>query len=655
VHGPLKRIGRRGEGNFQEITWEEAIAEVAEKLSAIRNAGRPHSVACMTGPARGTVPALFTRFMEAFGSPNVFSNQDSWDTHRQVAKVMYGVDAYPGFDLENASLILSFGSGLLDGWGSPVHMLAGYGESRKSSARPQTRIVQVEPRLSLTAAKSDEWVAAKPGTEAALALAMAHVIIKENLYNKNFVAFYTRGLTDWTDENNRPQVGFARTVLENYSPVKMAAITGVDPQTVERLARQFAKAERPVAVCGRAQGDQAGEFHTFLAVHALNALAGNINRPGGVRIKAADDEAPAWPLAKGDSTSRAGLKRPRLDAVPVRRYPLAENLPHTFADAVLKGEPYKLEVLLVAGGDPGYFLPASSKVKEALTRIPLVVSFSPVYDDTAMFADYILPDHLYLESLRDVPSPPGLATCVIGLARPVVDPVYKTRHAGDSVLEIAKAMSGSVAASFPWGDYEECLREAMGDKWGDMEDQGYWKEQAAAPSWTETFGTPSRRFEFCPDLPQGGGRISVKPKAWVAQPLGDPKTHPLVAVPIQSMRLENGTMGAPPFVVKCMPDTVLEKDWLVVEVNPRTAKAYGIGDGNKALLSTSLGQALVMVLHDEGIMPGLVGVPAGLGHVGYDRFLRGKGANYHALSGAVEDPVTGNDVAWGVYASLRQA
>ncbi len=653
VRGPLKRAGRRGEGRFEEITWEEAIAEVAEKLKGLRDTGRPHSVACVTGPVRGTVPSLFARFMQAYGSPNLFSPADSWDTQRMVSRLMYGVDAAPAFDLANSDFILSFGSGLLDGWGSPVAMLANHGAIHKSSARPKARVVQVEPRLSLTAAKADEWVAARPGTEGALALAMAHVIIKENLYNQNFVSFFAHGFTDWTDEFNRPQTGFARTVLERCPPSAMAAVTGLDAGAIERLARQFAKAKRPVAVCGRAQGDQAGESYTFLAVHALNALMGNINRPGGVWVRPGDQQdAPAWPEAQQDTTARAGTRRPRLDAAPVRRFPQGHGMEHLLAQSVQKGEPYKLEALLVAGGDPGYFLPDSTRVKDALAAIPLVVSFSPVYDDTALFADYILPDHLYLESTRDVPSPPGLAGRVIGLARPAVNPVYNTRHAGDAVMEIARAMGGTLAASFPWKDYEECLRQAMGEKWAAMEEKGFWREEASAPSWTETFGTPTRRFEFCPAI-QGEQR--ALPQVWVAKPFGDPKTHPLVAVPIRSLRLENGSLGAPPFVVKALPDTVLQDDTLVVEMNPATALAFGFSEGDQGLLSTANGQAQVKIHHEDGIMPGLVGVPAGLGHVGYGRYLQGKGANFHALSGAVEDPITGNDVAWGVYARLTRA
>ncbi|MBW1988780.1 MAG: molybdopterin-dependent oxidoreductase [Deltaproteobacteria bacterium] len=652
VRGPMKRAGRRGEGRFIEITWEEAISEVAEKLAKIRAAGKPHTVACMTGAQQDTVSALFARFLEAYGSPNLFKSPTAWDTQRLSARLMCGLDAAVGYDLDNADYILSFGSGLIDGWGSPVHHLANYGAWHDPDTKEKAYLVQAEPRLSLTAAKADAWVAVNPGAEGPLALAMVHVIIADGLYDKNFVNSYTTRFEDWTDPDGRQQAGFKRTVLENYSPDKLAKITGVAPERVRKIAREFARARKPVAICGTAQGDQAAALYHVMAVQALNALAGNINRPGGMQILEAEGPFP-WPDVQKDAKAEKGLEKPRLDAPAAKPYPLADGLIHAFAGAVLAQKPYPVEALLVAGGDPAYFLPRASEAKKALSAIPLVVSFSPVFNDTAMYADYILPDDLYLESVRDVPSPPGLVPRVVGLTRAVTDPVYASRPAGDSLIAIAKAMGGTVAGSFAWKNYQAALKQAMGGKWRTLSSKGYWIDESPAPSWTQLFG--GKRFSFCP-TPPAGGRTGMKPQPLVVDIPGDAKSMPLLAVPVKSMQLENGQMAATPFMMKTIPDTVLDKaDVLVVEVNPQTAGKLGIGNRKAARLATPFGEADVLVVHNEGVMPGLVGLPCGFGHAGYSRFVRGKGANYHALSGAVADPLTGHDVAWGVRARLTQA
>jgi anaerobic selenocysteine-containing dehydrogenase len=121
------------------------------------------------------------------------------------------------------------------------------------------------------------------------------------------------------------------------------------------------------------------------------------------------------------------------------------------------------------------------------------------------------------------------------------------------------------------------------------------------------------------------------------------------------MRLWNGYIGDPQFVVKSVEDTILKGNDVLVEINPATAKAIGLEDENYALLSTPEGKAMVRVYYYDGIMPGLVGLPRGLGHTAFEKNLAGKGANINALMASVEDPVTGLDAAWGIRAKLAKA
>jgi anaerobic selenocysteine-containing dehydrogenase len=121
------------------------------------------------------------------------------------------------------------------------------------------------------------------------------------------------------------------------------------------------------------------------------------------------------------------------------------------------------------------------------------------------------------------------------------------------------------------------------------------------------------------------------------------------------MRLASGYIGSPPFLVKALEDTVLTGNDLLVEVNPATAKKLGLSDRKYATLTTPRGKAKVKIYFFDGIMPGVIAIPRGLGHTAYDKFLAGKGVNYNTLGEALEDEATGLDAAWGVRAKLSKA
>jgi len=306
-----------------------------------------------------------------------------------------------------------------------------------------------------------------------------------------------------------------------------------------------------------------------------------------------------------------------------------------------------IQALLVSGANPCYTLPGSAAVKQAIEKIPVVVSFSPYMDETAQLADYILPDHTNLERYEEIPAPAGYPKPFIGLAKPVVSPQHDTRHVGDTIFDIAKALGGTVAQSFPWDSYHACIEETLGDKWDALVEDGYWVDAGyKAPAFAANLSTPSGKFEF----PAADVRIGVPPIE------GDAKSFPLVLVPYDLMRLANAHIGNTPFLTKTVPDTIIKGQDGFVEINPATAKSLGLSEGRKAELKTPKGSARVKVHLSEGIGPGLVALPRGLGHhTTYDKFLSGKGVNYNDFVGPVEDPASGLDAAWGIRASLRKA
>jgi anaerobic selenocysteine-containing dehydrogenase len=271
-------------------------------------------------------------------------------------------------------------------------------------------------------------------------------------------------------------------------------------------------------------------------------------------------------------------------------------------------------------------------------------------DETAAGADLILPNHVFLERFEDVPVARGYPKPFIGLAQPVVAPLFNTQHTGDVIIQLAQAMGDNIGAAFAWDSYEACLEETLADNWDIMVEQGYWTDaEYSAPGWGNAFETDSGKFEF------GNKDIAALPGYRPVKVEGDETEYNLLLIPYDTMRLAGRNIGSPPFLVKSLEDFILQKNDVLIEVNPATAKELGLSDGKFATLSTPKGIARVKVRHFNGIMEGVVALPRGLGHTANNQFLAGKGVNTGQLMGSVSDPATGLDAAWGIRAKLTKA
>ncbi len=610
VKYPMKRVGNRGEGRWEKISWQDAVDEVAKKLIEIKAGGQARGVACIAESDRGTVPGLLNRFLQAYGSPNFIKMPASEDAYELAIKKMHGVAATAGYDVENADFIISFGSGVIQGWGAPVRMIKANSAWKASGAK----LTQAESRKSITAAKADRWLAIKPGTEATLALGLAHQIIKKHSHQ----AFDSPGFST------------LKTVLADYYPDKVADETGIDEDVIIALAGAFARARKPLALYGKGSGSTPGSVAEAMAVHTLNALVGNINKQGGVWL-VDGNETVEWP----EFTKAAGADGARVDGAGNGQYPDVKHLSSRMIQAVLT-DSYPLQALFVSKANPLYSLPDSRSVRKAFEKIPFIVSFSSYMDETAASADLILPNHNYLERLEDVTSPRGYPEKMVLLAKPVVEPQFDTMHTGDVIMALAGAVGGSVAEAFAWENYETFLPEILGDDWETLEEAGYVVNEGSA------LATDLAALNFS-GLDAGAVEIE-----------GGQNEYPLVFMPYDSLRLASGYIGDTPFLIKTVADTILKGQDSLVEINPDTARKAGLGEGAAATIETPRGRARVRVHLYNGIRPGLIAMPRGLGHTAYDKYLADKGINVNELIGPVEDPASGLDAAWGIRAKLSR-
>lgn len=605
VKSPLKKNG----DTFEEISWDDAIAIVAGKLADIRKKGSPEKLACIIDKEQGSVSGLFKRLLKTFGSPNLYTMPSLESYLELTAAALHGEGKTIAFDLENSDFVLSFGAGIIEGWGSPVNCF----KANASRKERHAKLYQIEPRLSNTAANADKWIPIKPGTHADLALGLCAVILKKNLFDSNAAANFKGGFNK-----------LAALLQKNYAPSKVADITGVKAVDIEKLATLFAKAKMPVAVFGQGRGDGAQSLKELAAVHTLNCLVGNINKKGGAFVLP-ENQYLEFPDESMDGIADAGVAKPK-----VGRYinQLIKKVNASSQPAV--------EALFVYNANPCYSLHDPKSVKQAFEKIPFVVSFSSFLDETAKEADIILPSHTFLERLEDVPSGSGLAKSVVGLTKPVIAPVFNTKNPGDAVILIAKALEGSIAQSFEWDTYEECLENVTSGIWDSLSEDGH---------------------VVISDGP--GEPVAVN----VSFLSGDPATiqaqgdFELTLIPIDNMRLLNAGTAASPFAIKTVSDRVLKGGNIVIDINPLTAK--GFKDKGFALLTTPLGNARVMINLNEGMMPGVIGMVEGLGHVlntqnMSNKYVSNKGVNVNDLIGPVIESGSGLDAAFGIKAKISK-
>ncbi len=460
IKGPMKRAGEKGEGKWQPITWDEAIQMVAGELNKLRKEKKSHTVAVLGGEYRGYRHLLWQRFTQAYGTPNYIRLLDPGMEEPSLAhRLMQGVTKPLGYDLFNVSLILSFGCDWLETWGSPVHQFRAYGHLREGAKGQKPKMFYIDSRYSISASKSDQWISINPGKEATLALGLAHVIIREGLYDKDFVRKHCFGFEDWQDESGKRRGGYKSIVLKDYEPLKVARVTGVPPKVIFGLARELAKT-KPAIVLGEKQTSYGkGDLYTRMAIHSLNALTGNIGNSGALTIQGGVPikEPKPFPV---ESTSRKALSKPRIDGAGEGAFFLTKDSPFNMPLNISRQEPYPLNLLFLYHANPVYHAPDGEAFAKALVKVPMVVSFSSFMDESTRYADLILPDQHYLERWQDDTVTHLSGFGLFSLGRPAIKPVVSSRNAMEVLLDIARKLDGGIASAFPWNKYEELLRES---------------------------------------------------------------------------------------------------------------------------------------------------------------------------------------------------
>ncbi len=615
LKGPLRRTGPRASGQFQETSWDEGLKELTAHLDALRASNQTRSLVFLSRPVRGERRELMERFLKAFGAPPLVTFELFDDVVlRHANSLSFGLAQLPTFDFARSNYVISFGADFLGTWNSPVAQSAGYGVMRQGRAGMRGKFVTVEPRLSQTGANADEWVAIRPGTEGVFALGLAHVILKEKLLPAVERSPAVEVIEGWSGG------------LVEYAPDEVERQTGVPAAKTARLARELATHRPAVALIGGAPLAQTNGLFGALAVNALNALLGSVGEPGGIFF------TPQPPLPSAGPARQPSAPRGNGRAVLEILQPL------------IQGGQDPAKVLLLYDANPVFALPATFRVREALEKVPFIVSFSSFIDETSALADLILPDHSFLESWGDDVPESGTMAAVASVAPPVMLPLYNTRPMPDVLLKVVEQLCGETRKLLPWKSYEEML-------------------QATSDHLRQQMKTPSRRdpAEFWKDVQEEGGWWDLEAKNPRHAPPGgapqrtakrqDPEfdgpagEFPFNFLPFASQAFWDGSLAHLPWMQE-MPDalsTVMWGSW--VEINPKTAERLKIEQGDFVEVASQHGNLRAPAVISPGLAPDVIAMPVGQGHSNFGRYASGRGSNPIAILAPLQEPETGS-LAW---------
>jgi anaerobic selenocysteine-containing dehydrogenase len=693
VHDDPDRLRRplvKRDGQFVEVGWPEAFAAAWQKLGPVIEGSGLSAVTAYIGNPTAHNFSL-SRYVPAFIAlsdlPIVYSagTVDQWPKNLSCALLFGGMWTVPTPDIDRADYLVVLGANPADSQGSLLAVADVLGRLKALRERGG-KVVVVDPRRTGTAERADEWLPIVPGTDAALLLAMAHVLFAENRVRLRHLEGRVTG------------VEAVRSAVESFTPEAVEASTGVAAATVRRLARELAAAERG-AVYGRI-GTCNQEFGALAswAVDVLNVLTGNLDREGGAMF----GKPLAWSLTSLPDPQwaegfRFGRFKSRVRGAPevLGQFPVS-----CLAEEIATPGQGRIEALITIAGNPVISTPDAGRLDAALPELACMISLDNWLNETTRHADVILPGLSPLEqphydeliwswAVRSAGKysgrlyepeagrpeeweilltlagmlqgrPPGevdahaldqlfFAGLVAGLTQ-----LPGHRLEGRDPAEVVAASPGRGPERLldlqlrtgPWGDaygvdsdgltLDVLRREPHGVDFGPM-----------VPRLDELLRTPSGKVELAPeyllgDLPRLRERLGR-----------EPSPGKLLLVSRRHVRSNNSWMHN-------VPSLVTGRERCTLQVHPEDAERLGLRDGGRARVSSEAGSVVAPVEVTDGIRPGTVCLPHGWGHdkqgarVSVAR--RHAGVNNNLLApGRLTDPLSNNAVVNGIEVSVAAA
>jgi anaerobic selenocysteine-containing dehydrogenase len=603
IDRPMLRLGEKGGGRWKHVSWDEAISYIAQKMLAIRDAFGAEAVAFARGVSMNN-NQIVTRLANVFGTPNIASINYYCYGPRVAACSATSSGTFSGRTWDTVAIPDFFNApNCIVEWGSQKrisndHGLIGHTPMTQALRRKPVSII-VDPRKPAACGPGDIWLALRPGTDAAMALAWINVIIEEELFDREFV-------TDWCH-------GFEalRERARQYPPEVVADITWCAAEEIKAAARAYARI-KPATIAWGTGIDHIGlnAVQANRAIHLLMGLTGNIDVPGGNCFwpspRLADTEH--WHLLPPEQAAKR-LGADRFKALTMR--PTVYAHPPSVFRAILTGEPYPVKAMIVVGNNPATCYPNTAAVSAALRKLDLLVVSEIFMTPTAELADVVLPAASNLE--RDDPrlymhikGPTGtfMDTATRSVAR-----IGERRSDWDFIVALGQALG--YREHFPSVEAfaEEALRP-MDMSWEELKRHDYVVEPMRFRKYQEQgFGTPTGKFELWSTVYEKWGYDPLP--AHVEPPESPVRTpdvfesYPLILNTGVRLPMYWNSNGHPlPTLRGLAPEPLME-------VHPDTAAEFDLTDKSYAWVETRRGRLRMRVKCSIRTHRQVVSVPHG--------------------------------------------
>ena len=587
IQQPLKRVGEK---EFEPISWEQALSEIADKLDDILTEYGPGYVAYGHYP-RSTGNFYSERLMHALGVSTLCTHATSCNAARNTG-FLYSMGGVPDADLSNTKYALMIGRN--HGGGIRTDQMKKMSDALAGDAK----IVCVDPRQNNIARIADDWVPIKPGTDLAMVLAISHVIIEEELYDEEFVQEHAVGFEQFADR------------VERVTPEWAEQVTDIPADKIKEMARELGE-NRPRSLVHPSWGGAFGALYanseeTARAVACVNALLGNINEEGGLifhptpELGSLDEDQ--YPAPEEPDTRRA-------DGVGVRdEYPLAGDfgLPHYLMEKAQKDE---LKSMFIRHHNPVRNFPDYEHMAEGFRSLDLSVVFEINMTETAMLADYVLPECSFMER-EELIEASGGPHASISMRTQVIPKVYEeTKSFDEIIVELAEEMGVGEYFNFTLDDVNRARLEPYDITLEEFKEIGSMMVDMEVPLGEKELNTRSGDFEFYSEIYDYMGRPGVV--GWQPPAIG-------VNLEEDEFRFATGKEGFHshtataniPSLAQITKDYDSNRLW----INTSVAEERGIEDGDRVKLKSPVTTEEVRVKVTEQIHPGTVFMPSGYGN-----------------------------------------
>ncbi|MDP1648146.1 MAG: molybdopterin-dependent oxidoreductase [Rubrivivax sp.] len=489
---PLMRVGERGKEEWKAVSWDEALNFVAEKMNKIKAEHGPESMALFN---HGFGQRFVQHALKSWGVINVAGSSYAQCRGARDAGFLLtfgaGVGSPEPTDIKNTDCLVLIGSHLGENMhNSQVQEFA-------QAVERKVPVIVVDPRFSVAASKAKYWLPVKPGTDLALLLAWANLLVTEGRYDKIFVQEHGHGFDKFVAE------------IKGYTPEWAAEQCDVSADLIRASAREFAS-HRPAAIIhpGRRVNWYGDDTQRSRAIALLNALLGNYGRKGGLYISQGIRIAP-FPLPKYPEATK-----PRADGADAVQYPFAdEGITTSIRDATISGKPYPIKGWFVYSTNLMQALPNEAETIKAIQQLDLLVVCDTMPSEMAGWADVILPDTTFLERHDELLTGFG-RTGWASLRQPVVAAPHDQKPAWWIARQLAEKLG--VGACMPFKDMEEYLSyrvEKSGHSWDQLKKEGVIMAEHKPITVEEglelEFDTPSGKVEFWSDQLAAAGFDAV--------------------------------------------------------------------------------------------------------------------------------------------------